>query len=235
MFKKAQRKNVYLKMAIQGPSGGGKTYSSLLLAKGFGGKIALLDTENGSGSLYCDQFDYDVLEMNPPFLTEKYIKAIQEAEKAEYDILIIDSLTHAWSAEGGILDQKSAKDLRGGNSYTNWSEFTKKHEAMKQAILQSKLHIIATMRSKMEYVIEQDEKGKARPRRVGMQAVQRDDMPYEFTVVFDLAQDHSYEAIKDRTSLFDGYVGKITEETGKKIKEWVNQEKPEASAVGIQK
>lgn len=233
MFKKAQRKSVYLKLAIQGPSGSGKTFSSLLLASGIGSKIAVLDTENGSASLYSDKFQFDVLEMNPPFLTEKYIKGIQEAEKAGYDVLIIDSLSHAWSGEGGILDQKSAKDARGGNSFTNWQEYSKKHEAMKQAMLQSKIHIIGTMRSKMEYVIEQDSNGKQKPKRVGMAAVQRDDMPYEFTVVFDLGQDHSAEAVKDRTSLFDGHISKITQETGVKIKRWLNDEKNEASGVGL--
>lgn len=237
MFKKAERKSVYLKMAMQGATGSGKSFSALRFAKGFGGKVAVLDTENGSASLYSDKFEFDVLEMNPPFMTEKYITGIKEAEKAGYDVLIIDSLSHAWASEGGILDQKNAKDLKGGNSYTNWQEFTKKHELMKQAILQSKMHIICTMRSKMEYVLEQDSNGKQRPKRVGMAAVQRDDMPYEFTIVFDIAHNQSFEAIKDRTSMFTGYIGpKITEEEGRKVKEWLVLDKTkETSNAGIQK
>lgn len=235
MFKKAERKSAFLKIAMQGPTGSGKTWSALLLAAGFGGKIAVLDTENGSASLYSDKFDFDTLEMHAPFLTEKYITGIKEAEKAGYDILIIDSLSHAWAAEGGILDQKSAKDARGGNSYTNWAEFTKKHESLKAAILQSKLHVIITMRSKMEYVLEADSNGKQRPKKVGMAAVQRDDMPYEFTVLFEIAQDHSYEATKDRTGLFDGHITKITRETGKRLREWLEvAPKLEASQVGIE-
>jgi len=196
----------------------------------------VLDTENGSASLYSDKFEFDVLEMNPPFMTEKYILAIKEAEKAGYDILIIDSLSHAWAAEGGILDQKSAKDLKGGNSFQNWSEMSKKHEQMKAAILQSKIHIICTMRSKMEYVLEQNDKGKMSPRKIGLAAIQRDDMPYEFTIVFDIGSNQSFEAIKDRTSLFSGYVGPmITEETGKKVRDWLLLDKNEASQVGVEK
>lgn len=234
MFKKAERKSVFLKMAMQGATGSGKTFSALRFAKGFAGKVAVLDTENGSASLYSDKFEFDVLEMNPPFLTDKYILGIKEAEKAGYDILIIDSLSHAWAAEGGILDQKNAKDLKGGNSYTNWAEFTKKHEQMKQAILQSKIHIICTMRSKMEYVLEQ-ENGKTKPKKVGMAAVQRDDMPYEFTLVFDIAHNQSFEAIKDRTSLFAGYIGsKITEDEGRRVKDWLTLSKNEINKVGVQ-
>ena len=235
MFKRAERKNTYLKVSMQGPTGSGKTWSALLLAKGFGGKIAVLDTENGSASLYSDKFTFDTLEMHAPFSTDKYITGINEAVKGGYDILIIDSLSHAWAAEGGILDQKSAKDARGGNSYTNWAEFTKKHEALKSAILQSKIHIITTMRSKMEYILEADSNGKQRPKKVGMAAVQRDDMPYEFSVVFEIAQDHSYEATKDRTGLFDGHITKITTETGKALRQWLEvAPKPEASAVGME-
>lgn len=220
MFKKAEKKQVKFKVAITGPSGSGKTYSSLCLAQGMGGKVAVIDTENGSASLYADKFEFDVLEIAPPYTIEKYIESIRAAVNAKYDVLIIDSLTHAWAGEGGLLEQKEQLDSRSkSNSYTNWGTITKKHEAFKAAILHSPIHIVATMRSKQDYVIE-NVNGKNVPRKVGMAPVQRDGMEYEFTTVFDAAMDHTVIAAKDRTDLFRGRIFTITPETGKQIMEW---------------
>lgn len=220
LFKKAEKKRIPLKIALTGPSGSGKTFSALAIAKGMGGKIAVLDTENGSASLYSDRFDFDVVEMSPPFLTEKYATVVTEAEKAGYDILIIDSITHAWAGEGGLLEQKEAADARGGkgekNKYANWAAVTKKHEAFKSKLLHSKIHVICTMRSKQDYVLDADNK----PKKVGMAPIQRDGMEYEFTCVFDMAADNSAAASKDRTGLYKGKIFTPTEETGAELMVW---------------
>lgn len=225
MFKKAERKKVKLKLAITGPTGSGKTLSSLILAKGLGGKIAFIDTENGSASLYSDKFDFDVLDITPPFTTEKYIAAIENAEKSGYDTIIIDSLTHAWAGEGGLLEQKALLDSRpGSNHWTNWGPIDKKDQALKNAFLHSSCHVIVTMRSKMEYA-QTEQNGKKKVEKLGMAPIQRDGLIYDFSIVFDAAMDHNVEVSKDRTGLFDGKIFKITEETGVALNTWLSSGK----------
>lgn len=223
MFKKAEKKQATLKLAITGPAGSGKTYSALRLAKGLGAKkIAVIDTENGSASLYSDRFAFEVAEIAAPYTTEKYIEAIRAAENGGHDCLIVDSLTHAWAGPGGLLEQKEALDKRpGSNSYTNWAGITKKQDALTAVLLQSPLHIIVTMRSKQDYALQTNEKGKLAPVKLGMAPVQRDGLDYEFTVVFDVAMDHQAQTSKDRTELFGDQTFQITEETGSRIATWL--------------
>lgn len=235
MFKKAERKKAFLKIAMCGVSGSGKTYSALQLAQGLGSKIAMIDTENGSGELYSDLCSYDICSISAPFEHTKYIKVIKEAESAGYDVLIIDSLTQAWNGAGGLLEKQEqlARTKWKGNSWAAWRDITPMHEQLVQAILQSKLHVIATMRSKQEYIQTDDKKIK----KVGMAPQQREGMDYEFTIVFDIDRDnHEASASKDRTGLFDNKIGVITPETGRMIKEWCESgampraEKPAESA-----
>ena len=235
-FKKAERKQARPKLAITGPSGSGKTFSALLIAAGMGKKIAVIDTENGSASLYADVekgalkgIEFDTLEIAPPYTIDKYVLAIQAAEEASYDVLIVDSISHAWAGEGGLLSKKEALDQRGGNSYTNWAGITKEHEIFKSRILAADVAMICTMRSKQDYVLETNDKGKSAPKKVGMAPIQRDGMEYEFTVVLDLAMDHNAQASKDRTGLFDGKIFKPSKETGKAIMEWLKGGVPLAS------
>ena len=232
-FKKAERKQAKIRLALASPAGGGKTYSALLIAKGIGGKIAMIDTEHGSGSLYAGVPgipDYDVLELSPPFSPKRYIEAIKLAEK-DYAILIIDSLSHAWAAEGGVLDMQEAARLasKSGNSWTAWREVTPQHNELVEAMLQSPCHIIATMRSRQSYAQEEQEgadgKKKAVIKKLGLAPVQREGMDYEFTLVLDLSQEHYATSSKDRTMLFDGQHFKPSEETGAKILEWLNKAK----------
>lgn len=220
-FRRAERKRVWLKLGITGPTGSGKTYSALKLAFGMGRKVAMLDTENGSGELYAHLGEYDVLTIHAPFTVQKYIEAIDMAAAAGYDVLVIDSLSHAWAADGGLLDQKTALDKRGGNSYTNWAEITKQYERFKSKILQSPIHVVCTMRSKMEYAIEQDERGRTTVRKVGLAPVMRDGIEYEMTTIFDLAMDHGAATSKDRTGLFDGHTKPLSEEDGRRIMQWL--------------
>ncbi|MCK5608260.1 AAA family ATPase [Candidatus Pacearchaeota archaeon] len=226
MFQKAEKKQVKLKIALTAPSGGGKTYGALLLAKGLGKKIAVIDTEKGSASLYSDRFNFDVVELSPPYTTEKYQEAIRVAEKGNYDVIIADSITHAWKGEGGLLEQKEQIDARGkGSSYTNWAMITKKQEAFIASLLHSDIHLIATMRSKQDYVL-QDRNGKQVPVKVGLAPVQRDGMEYEFTCVLDIAMNHEAQASKDRTGLFKDKIFTITEETGSMLRNWMLDGKP---------
>lgn len=216
-LRQAQRSATKIKMEITGPSGSGKTMSSLKLAYGITenwSKIAVIDTENGSADLYSDLGDFLVLSLDPEYTPEKYIQAIRVCEQAGMEVCIIDSTTHAWE---NLLQFHS--NLQ-GNSYTNWSKVTPRHKAMLDAILQSPMHIIATTRSKQDYVLN-NVNGKMVPQKVGLKTVQREGVDYEYTVVFDLDLNHNAKASKDRTGLFmDRYEFVINEETGREVKKW---------------
>ena len=227
IFQKAERRKAKLRLALCGPSGSGKTFSAIKIAKGIvagipgGGKIALIDTENGSGQLYCDIADYDVAEIAPPFSVDKYIGAIKGAEDAGYDVLIIDSLSHAWSKQGGILDEVNKR--AGKNAFTNgWRDATPLHDKFIDAILQSSIHIIVTMRAKTAYEMEKDDRGKIVPVKKGMEPIQRAGLEYEFTVVLDMDNErHTATSGKDRTRLFDGKCFVPDENTGMELMQWL--------------
>jgi hypothetical protein len=221
MFKRAERKRVKLKLAITGPSGAGKTYSALRLASGMGEKIALIDTENGSASNYS-HFTFDVMDLAPPFTVERYVEGVNNAASAGYDLLIIDSISHAWAGPGGLLEQKEKLDARGGNSFTNWAKITPKQNAFMEAILQAPIHIICTMRSKQDYALAQNDRGKIVPQKVGLAPIQRGEVEYEYTTVFDVAIDHYARVSKDRTGLFTDNIFQITEDTGKLLNDWLD-------------
>lgn len=229
-FQRAERKRAKIKVAITGPSGAGKTFSALTMATGLGQKIAVIDTENDSASLYSDRFEFDTLVISPPYTIQKYLDAIGAAQEEGYDVLVIDSITHAWAGEGGLLSKKEALDARGGNSFSNWAGITKEHETFKANLLVSDIHLICTMRSKQDYVLDAGDKGKTAPRKVGLAPIQREGMEYEFTTVFDIAMDHNASTSKDRTGLFDGVTARITKDTGKKLQQWLNGAKAEAPA-----
>lgn len=220
MFKKAERKQARLRLALAGPSGSGKTYSALQMAKGLGGKIAVIDTEHGSASLYADAADFDVMELHAPYSPERFIEAIQAAEAAGYDVLIIDSYSHEWTGPGGCLEinDETAKARFKGNTWSAWSETTPRHRKLTDKILTSPLHIICTMRSKTETVQGEGKKIV----KLGLKSEQRDGTDYEFTVVLDVTHDGHYAvASKDRTRLFQ-HPEVITPETGKKLLAWLN-------------
>lgn len=205
-FQRATRHATKIKLGIQGPSGSGKTLGALALATALSNKVALIDTENGSASLYGDRFTFDTLNLTPPYTSARYIEAITAAVEAGYEVIVLDSISHQWVGEGGILARKEELDARGGNSYTNWAKFTKEHESFKAAILNAPVHIVATVRAKQDYVVEQNDKGKSAPRKIGMAPVQREGMEYEFSIVFELQMDHRAMVSKDRTGLFESGV-----------------------------
>lgn len=221
MFKKAKRTQAKIKLAVTGPAGSGKTFSALRLARGLvgiEGKIAVIDTENGSASLYSEQFDFDVLDLEPPYEDSKFVSGIQAAMNAGYDALIIDSASHFWEA---ILEYKDKLDRRGGNSFANWNDAGRHFKEVLSAVLHSPIHVIACLRSKTEYIVETNERGRSVPRKVGLAPVMRDGIEYEFTTVFDIDLSHQAATSKDRTGLFTDKVFQITEETGQRIADWM--------------
>lgn len=233
MFKKAERKQARLRLALAGPSGSGKTYSALQMAKGLGGRIAVIDTEHGSASLYADLVDFDVMELHAPYSPERYIEAIKSAEQAGYDVLIIDSYSHEWTGPGGCLEinDQIAKAKYKGNTWSAWNETTPRHRSLTDKILTSPLHIICTMRSKTETVQGEGKKIL----KLGMKSEQREGCEYEMTVVLDLVHDGNMAvASKDRTKLFK-QPELITPETGQRLLAWLNdgrsQEEQAADAV----
>lgn len=224
-FKKAERAQARLRMGLCGPSGSGKTYTALRIASGLcapGRRVALADSERGSASLYAGKFDFDVTEL-PDFRVETYLGVIRDAEAAGYDVLILDSISPAWAGKDGLLEQVDkikAKD-RSGNAFTAWRDVTPKHHEFVEALLKSKLHIIATMRSKVEWVLENVD-GKMKPRKVGLAPVQRDGMEYEFTIVCDLdgaALTVSKTRIPEVLPL-DALVRQPGEDLGRRLAEW---------------
>ena len=224
MFERAQKKKAHLRLAVCGPSGSGKTYGALMLAQGLGSRIAMIDTEHHSGELYADLCEYDIATLDPPYSPERYIELIKGAESAGYDVLIIDSLSHAWSGEGGILDIKDRveKASRSGNGFAAWREVTPQHNRLVDTLLAAKCHVITTMRTKTAYELQEDDRGRKKPVKIGLAPVQRDGMEYEFTLVVDLSVDgHIATASKDRTRLLDGKHVMLTPEVGQQLKAWL--------------
>lgn len=227
-IRKASRKQALLRLGLSGPSGSGKTMSALKMARGVSpeGTIVMIDTERGSGDLYSHLYDYDIITLTPPFKPEKYIEAIKAAEihileQGKGGVIIVDSLSHAWSEEGGILDQADKLQKNNKNKFTVWKDLTPQHRKLVNSLLDCKFHLIATTRAKQSYAIEQDDTGKNTVRKMGLAPVQREGMEYEFTIFFDIDQAHNATASKDRTGMFNDEVFTIDESTGKRVLEWL--------------
>jgi len=219
-LQQAERKQAKIKMGVMGPAGSGKTYSALLIAYGMTkdwSRIAVIDTENHSADLYAHLGSFNVLALDKPFTPERYVEAIEICEKAGMQVVVIDSISHEWEGTGGVLDIHGAMM---GNSFTNWSKVTPRHNDFVQKILQSPCHIIATIRSKQDYVLS-EKNGKMVPEKVGLKGVTREGLDYEFTLVFDIDIKHQATASKDRTNLFmDKPQFLISDKTGEMIKNW---------------
>ena len=204
MFRQATRSQSKLRMTIDGPAGSGKTFTALRFGHALGGRIAYIDTERGSASKYAGEspdgipWDFDVVELTS-FSPERYTEMIQMAGKMGYNVLIIDSLSHAWEGEGGALALKDQVSKGRDNDYTAWRKITPIHNRMIDAILQSPCHVITTMRSRMEYVQDTNEYGKVVGiRKVGLAPIQRPGMEYEFDLVCDMDWAHIMMVNKSR-------------------------------------
>jgi hypothetical protein len=220
----ATRQQVRIRLGIQGSAGSGKTLGALQVAYGLCAdwtRIAVIDTEYGSASLYSHLGAYNVLSLSAPFSPERYIDAIRICEAAGMEVIIIDSMSQAWEGPGGILDIHNSMS---GNSFTNWSKVVPRHSAMVQSILQSPCHVIVTIRSKQDYVLTTNAQGKTVPEKVGLKGVQREGLDYELTTLFEVDIKHNVTATKDRTSLFAGKPEfKLTPAVGQRLLDWCNQ------------
>lgn len=233
----AKRQSVKLKIGLQGPSGSGKTLSALHLAHGIAGgdmsRVAVLDTENSSALYYADKPEVGIgwghIPFSPPYAPEKYVEAIRYAESLPIDVLVIDSMSHEWDGKGGCLEihQEFCKSSRGGNSFTAWAQVTPKHNAFVDCIRESRLHIIGTTRAKQDYVLEENDKGRQIPKKVGLKGIQREGFDYELGIMFDVNMSHYAQTSKDRTGLFmprDPFI--ITREHGKELIDWASSGEP---------
>ena len=222
-LKKATRKQVKLRLGLSAVSGGGKTYSALLLAYGMTDdwtKVAVIDTENGSASLYSDLGDFNVIDLEAPYTPERYIEAIKACENAGMEVIIIDSITHEWDGKGGILEISNSMT---GNSFTNWAKLTPRHDAFINSILQSKCHIISSVRRKQDYEMTKGSDGKVKVEKAGLKEITREGFEYELTLNFNLEINHFATASKDRTGLFmDKPSFIISPETGRELIRWCN-------------
>lgn len=242
-FKKARREQVRVKINIGGPAGSGKTMSSLLLGYGLikaehpewsdaqvWDSICICDTECGSGSLYVGAQvgpttigEYNTIGLTPPFTAQSFMDAIHMAEQHQMMVIIIDSLSHVWGGEGGLLDEQGKIAARSGNSYTSWRTISPQYTKLVDTILQSSSHIITCARAKMEYQqIKSESTGKSQVKALGMGLELRSGYEYEVSVNFMLDNDHVANATKDRTGIFDGKYFVIDANTGKQLYAWLS-------------
>ena len=228
--KKATREKIYTKIALMAPSGGGKTYGALRLATGMAeelkaqsgkeAKILLANTESKRGYYYANEFNYDIVDIDAPHNPEKYVELIEFAVAEGYEILIIDSSSHEWEGKGGCLELQQ----QAGGTYQSWAKVTPRHNKFINAIADSQIHIIATMRGKDQYEMEKDDRGRTTVTKLGVGAKQRDGFEYEFTCTFLIDQKTNMAtAQKDNTHIFEGETATLLSESyGKKIIQWAN-------------
>lgn len=233
MFKiqKAKKEKVFTKIALMSPSGGGKTYSSLRLATGMKTaldkidskqhKILMANTEGSRGRYYANEFDYDIVDLVPPYNPEQFAEVINFAVQEGYDILIMDSTSPEWEGPGGCLELQQ----RAGGTYQAWGKVTPRHQKFIDALVQSDIHIIATMRGKDQYEVEKDDRGKTSVKKLGVGAKQRDGFEYEFTCTFLLdSRTHMAEVQKDNTHIFKEMSTLLSEQHGEGIIQWANSD-----------
>lgn len=241
-FQEVVRAKSKLRMALTGVSGAGKTLGALYIAYGLTGdwsKIAVIDTEHERARMYANRTDLGTgkflyCPLYPPYTAERYMSLVKEAASVvgPDGVVIVDSFSHAWNNEGGVLDVKDRIAAKAGkNSYTAWIEAGKVQNSLVNTILAVGCHTIVTMRSKMDYVMQENERGKTQPVKVGLAPVQRDDTEYEFDIVLDIARSHIATASKDVTFL-DKYGEIITPELGRQLKAWLDDGVDPAQLLG---
>jgi hypothetical protein len=221
-LRKATRKKAKIRLGLSAVSGGGKTYSAILIAKGLCGdlsKVAIIDTENGSADLYAHLGDYNVLPLTAPFSPEKYIEAIRTCEKAGMEVIVVDSISHEWDGKGGCLEIVESL----GGKYQDWAKVTPRHQAFIEAILHSPCHVITTVRRKQDYEMIKDG-NKVKVEKGGLREITREGFEYELTINLEMDTLHNATASKDRTNLFMGKPAFVpSEKTGELIAQWCEQ------------
>lgn len=236
MFTRATKQKAKLRLALAGPAGSGKTYTALALAMVIadGGRVAVIDTENGSASKYGDLFSFDAAGLNAStgFSPERYLELLRGAEADGYDVIVIDSLSHEWAGREGILEAVDQAASRvSGNKFVAWGQVTPRHDKLVRAIVESPAHVICTLRAKMEYVQEKNDRGRTEVRAVGMKPIQRDELEYEFDVYGLLDQDNRLVVRKSRCPYLNGAViEKPGHETADVLLSWLSSGSEAAQA-----
>lgn len=223
-FTPATRSGRKARIALVGPSGSGKTYTALGIASAFG-KAAVIDTENGSAELYSDLFDFDVMTMTPPYHPLRIPKGLAAAVEEGYDVVVVDSLSPFWSGTGGTLelvDEVKARS-KSNDGFGAWREVIPIQQQMVDALIQTPIHVIVTLRAKQAYEIQRDDKGKSKVVKLGLEPVQRDMLEYEFDVVGDIDMAHRLIVAKSRLSdIADTVQMKAGAEFGELVRDWLN-------------
>jgi hypothetical protein len=219
-LRKATRQKAKIRLGLSAVSGGGKTYSALLIAHGICGdweKIAIIDSENSSADLYAHLGNFNVLPLTAPFTPEKYVESIKECEKAGMEVIIVDSISHEWDGKGGCLEIVESL----GGRYQDWAKVTPRHQSFIDAITQSTSHIITTVRRKQDYEMIKDNNGKLKVEKAGLKEVTREGFEYELTINLEMDINHNATASKDRTGLFMNKPAFVpNEKTGELIRQW---------------
>jgi hypothetical protein len=233
-FIPATREQAKARIALTGPTGSGKTFTALTIGVVLGKTVAVIDTEHGSASKYADEFEFSKLDMQS-FEPTTLVQALAAAASAGFDVIIVDSLTHFWSGSGGMLEQVDAAAKRGygGNSFGGWKEARPMERKMIEALVSFPGHVIVTMRSKTDYVIEEDQRGRKVPRKVGLKPEQREGIEYEFDIVGDLDHENTLVVTKSRARKLAGRViQKPGQEFAEEIADWLGTGKPAMDANG---
>lgn len=230
--KQAVRNKVFVKVALMAPSGGGKTFSSLRVATGMAqeiekregrkARILLGNTEGDRGYYYANEFDYEIVDLDPPYTPEKFTSFLHWAEEEKYDIVILDSASHEWEGRGGCLEIHA----KAGGRYQDWKDVTPRHEKFIDAMSKTKINLIATMRGKDKYELEKDDNGKTSVNKLGVGAKQREGFEFEFTCTFMIDQKTNFATYqKDNTHIFENEISVLlTEEHGRKLIQWANSD-----------
>jgi energy-coupling factor transporter ATP-binding protein EcfA2 len=233
-FTPAKRSEAKARVALLGPTGSGKTHTALAWATVLadGGSVAVIDTENASASLYADEYDFVTSPWWPPYDATRLAAAIKDAA-GQFDVLVLDSLTHFWAGEGGVLDvvdREAAKNR--GNSYTAWKKGSPVWRGLLDALIFAPCHVVVTMRSKMDYVLVEDSNGKKKPEKIGMAPQARNDVEYEFTLVAELDQAHTLSVTKSRCSTLADAVAPPHQAGGiaKTLRDWLGSADADAAA-----
>lgn len=231
LFTRATKAEAKARVALTGPSGSGKTYTALLWAEQLanGGDIAVIDTERSSAKLYADRFNFYTLSMTPPFHPLRLVEALQDAEEAGFAVVVIDSLSHFWAGSGGVLEiVDEAKSRFKGNTHAAWQVGTPLQQKMVDAILAYNGHTLATMRAKTEWAMEQDERGRTTPTKIGLSPQQRDMIEYEFTLMLDIDVEHRASVSKTRCELLADrtFAASETVEAARLFQSWLGSGDP---------
>ncbi|MFD1317003.1 AAA family ATPase [Loigolactobacillus coryniformis] len=235
---KAKREKVKVPILLMGASGSGKTLSALLVAKGMiekmfpnldedqqWEKIGFIDTEHRRANLYVNTEHAGTLigsflkvDLDPPFTADKYKQAFEMLKRADVEIIIVDSLSSAWSGEGGIL----ARIDQMGGGFDKWSQVTPDQRMLLSILMDTDVHVIATVRSKQGLEVTRNERGKTKIEKVGLKPEYKDGLEYEFAITFQLYENHFAEAMKDNSSLFPEAM-LLSRKTGAVIYDWAEK------------